>query len=1130
MIINNLNNTNFIGLSSRYSYNDKVKFKEKLFLTEQELFLPFNEGFREVNDNKINNFSSLYLTRSADLSSCLYVESLAPVDDEGFSTYFAVNAASTFTPNTRFWVVQEPEYYTNKANLSSNGRYDKINNGYFFDVELLDDKFCKISHENDNVTRYLTVDFSGNICFTKDVGLDQLGQRSPQIFYYVYDRSYSYIIFIKNINDVCKFVTYDSEFPDRLLLVDPLTGTSVPYSVSSIFKIRTRASSSNSTTLYDPWVSYQKNFKTNTQEINKDRSFNNVPSNLLINNEFFNINNSLDVNVMSLKNTNTPSNYQSRNNPFFNEKNVVFRDYKSLFTGTNQLLGDDNITLGYESFTDSILLKKDKVTYFHIPQVFYPYEQLNVIDSGLIEAGAIAGDHPIKADKIFKKKADYKYTSYFGDTKEETTGQFLCSWLSGCPDVNKKPVWVDRYYNPKNISFFKALTSTDFKAIKYISLFDCINIEANNILGNIDVYDKPSDLIFEKGTYYAYHHYGPNDVKNFLNSISDTLLQDKIPSYKYYNGPEVLPSDLLTDTITEYVFDGSKYAVSCSLSSVQATNQFTLLFDMYSADWSSPMGYQIIGNYDRDGFGIFNKNIITTTTFLANQSSLKVTNKEFTPLNTLTLPNSIAAIIRHQGLEDSFLILKDNTLRRYNLSYNETRKSSFDGLGNIIGIDYDDDTAIVYCINSLGTRKILRCNLISHQIKDVTNTGEYPFRFVTPFSDISDTNLNNINYYNGRVYFTPGLKAERSNETIFFLKDSKRIVSWDNITSNTLPTTAFYSNSIINDFSIDFDNNIWVLFDNNKFVKYTSDRVFVLSGTIDSPDYSNYKIEFEADFNNSKYNKYALIARKNNTDTSKVQFTRINSQTGEVIFASTENVDTTVKNNFTNSNYIRSFIKEKYSENQLSVKALLVNSVNSNDTVAPEVTFDLTELDPGYHSFGIRFDADNGRIYLFVDGQLAGTGSKGEKGYDYFTPRKYKFSNIINKPFLFGTSNYAFSVPLFSYLKDSSFIAYNFKLKNIFIYNKALFDFDIIFHARKNMDIQDIRFDVACGRRNYNEEIERYFKMDVPGSKSALYNLVIRNSGIADKELKTEIEKRVLSIINNSAPVYSKLNKIVWSN
>jgi hypothetical protein len=85
-------------------------------------------------------------------------------------------------------------------------------------------------------------------------------------------------------------------------------------------------------------------------------------------------------------------------------------------------------------------------------------------------------------------------------------------------------------------------------------------------------------------------------------------------------------------------------------------------------------------------------------------------------------------------------------------------------------------------------------------------------------------------------------------------------------------------------------------------------------------------------------------------------------------------------------------------------------------------------------------------------------------------------------------------------------------------------------HTRKGMEIHDIRFDVACGRRNYLEEIERYFKLNPPGSKSTLYNVTIRNSGITDPELKLQLEKRVLSLLRDSAPVYTKLSKIKWSN
>ena len=87
-----------------------------------------------------------------------------------------------------------------------------------------------------------------------------------------------------------------------------------------------------------------------------------------------------------------------------------------------------------------------------------------------------------------------------------------------------------------------------------------------------------------------------------------------------------------------------------------------------------------------------------------------------------------------------------------------------------------------------------------------------------------------------------------------------------------------------------------------------------------------------------------------------------------------------------------------------------------------------------------------------------------------------------------------------------------------------------MFHARKNMHIQDVIFDVACGRRNYTEEVERFFKFNPPGSKSTQYNLIIKNSGIQDPELQYALEQRIYEIINSTAPAYSKLNNIKWIN
>jgi len=131
---------------------------------------------------------------------------------------------------------------------------------------------------------------------------------------------------------------------------------------------------------------------------------------------------------------------------------------------------------------------------------------------------------------------------------------------------------------------------------------------------------------------------------------------------------------------------------------------------------------------------------------------------------------------------------------------------------------------------------------------------------------------------------------------------------------------------------------------------------------------------------------------------------------------------------------------------------------------------------------------------------------------------------------LVGSACFNNSTPLFKYLQKISYLTENISIRNFYIYNTPLNDYDIIMHARQSRDIHDIHFDAACGRRNYLEEIERYFKANLPGSKSTQYNVVIRNTGITDTGLRAAIEARINTVLANSAPVYSKLNTIKWVN
>jgi len=1027
---------------------------------------------------------------------------------------------------------------------------------------------------------------------------------------------------------------------ENLGLSDPLTAADIPYVTRAIFKCTPRSDPSNATNLYDPWVGYNKNLKINSQDINIPRSYQNLPGNLLINNEYYTVTASeLPVNILSLKNSNTPENNQTRGNPYqrrrsslLSESEVEMRDYKKLFTGSNQLFGNDNITLGYEAYTTDITLKKDQITYFHIPQNFYPYIQLNINDAGLTEAGAIPGDHPLKSDKIFKKLGSYKYTTPFGDVSDEATGNFLCSWLSGNWDVNVKPVWMDRYYNPSQVSYLAALSTDPFQSIKYITISDCLFSEVKDILGQVDVFDKPSDLIFEPGAYYAYHHYGPKDVENYLSSLEPFTVQKNFNTFLRTDNLPVLPYDAQPE---EYAFDGTRYTYTGSLSAIQNSGEFTLSFWAKSDNWSKPFGDLIIGNYTNDGFGIFNENVTTPTLYVNSVTGFYILNTDLKQIKAITYNNNTQskAIIKLDNTTNYYIIFNDGYIKKYNPADTEVKSVYYSGLVNYRGHDYDDSTIFALCSSVTDPDSeniVVRVNIPTVSITNYTPGMLAQNKFRCPIDVTAAAPWNgtdneqkfnkaaSIQYYDDYLYFTPGIISRRVDDTIYYLKDKQTIVKWDNIQQSTAVqvSTAFKSYTQIEDFNIDFEGNLWILANDNTFFKYTLNREFLLSGATTNPNFTNYKIGFIADFFNGVYSQQVLIAQRglipikaspfitfdydvtastqyqsnstipaayftgsptlssifengidqgqtiltnyyydiiawnatlsqyffqiegsdtfitNNTDTIEASIFIPPSASGVLFNVLTTKGRLVNRSSFytitgfdfdpTNSDYLRKFVASKYPSPNLNFKATMTNIYDQYKTKTVEVIQSLSAVDPGYHHFAVRVDTYEGYITVFMDGQRI--------DIQQFEPRKYQFNNFNNRPFLVGTNNYINSVPLFKYLKRDTSLVSGLTIKDFKLFNKALKDTDIGMLAKEHNDIRDIVFTVPAGRRNYLEEIERYFKAKVPGQKSTLYNLIIKNSGITDEGLKVELEKRLINRLQQLSPIYTKLNKIKWIN
>jgi hypothetical protein len=1254
MEIISLSSTNYFGLTANYTADNNLVLDQSLYYTEQGANIPLTELFGNLQDTSTNNYSNLYLTRYDTLTSEVSINTLKSATSTGFSTYLATYNSLVINNETAFLVVQEPPITANIAYFSLSGTHFNIDNTYLFEIYFLSDTLCQVIHTNNNVNRYLTVGAASNFYFAKAVVGQNLDQYNQQVFYYIHDNNNDLLVLSKNIGGTVKYVSCSGT---TLALTDPVSGFGVPYPTSSIFRLVPRTVSSSTTPLFDSWVGYTANFKTNTLDINPGTSTQSVNANLLVNTEYNSITgNSIPVNILSLKNSNTPENLQSRANPFQSNRSPFLsgsdyesRQYYKLFTGSNQLLGHDNITLGYDSYTTDIVLPADQVTYFHVPQKLYPYIQLNIKDSGLIEAGAIAGDHPMKSDKIFKKLASAKYTTPYGQVSDETTGQYLCSWLSGGRDNKTKPVWVDRYYNPSTTSFIAALSASADG--NYTPVAQTLINNVQIIEGTTYIFDKPSDLVFETGAYYVYQHIGQNYVKQYINSLFPSLVENQFAQYLYTNLSNALTPGT---SAAEYSFNGSTYTISSSLSSIEESSQFTLLFHGYCQDWTQPFGHQLVGNFVNDGFGVFNQNNIAPTLFVNTTSGVSIFNTSLNVIKTFnTITPASAYYIRFDGYRDYYGMFGDGSFKRFDASdilISQTNNISLTGLANY---DYSDTEAYILTNDSVSGNIVLQIDLPGLGITDITNSSntryapDETFGWYIPPTTVENNNINyydnpfaftnptidylkdagTIDYYNGGIYITPGYHSRRNGNIIYYvnyLNNQSLIYKWDTSVYSPV-TTMFVSLSTIVDFNIDFDGNIWIINESCNYYKFDTKKNLVLSGTaapsqlitvvvnvsgdgyttvyslpdtysqnpadykitidgitirpyldyginnntviLTSPipigytgtisvntkvdSFINSNIDFTNEFYNGKYYRRVLLTRTGVVNTgfttpvyqytltgnntmpvlSGIENSIANNSGYQFIFLDYDGVPTLSSTyasttqplySLTSDDYIRSYVNSKYTPSNLNVKIALVNIFNNNDILPAEIITTLSGVDPGYHHFAIRFDSYHGFMDLFIDGELAGS--------TQFPPRKYKFSNLINRPFMFGTSTFKNNTPSFAYLKKNSDLVNGVTIKDYYLYNTPLNDFDIKFHAKVGMNIQDIHFNVPCGRRNYLEEIERYFKATIPGSKSTLFNINIKNTGITDVALQQALQARIIDELNKTAPVYSKLNNINWQN
>lgn len=690
------NNPKWVPLKVEHEHDPMIRFRRKEITPTDSIKLISSEAQQTSMDCTCDQHSSYILTDRRKIDKIIDVQLLNKKYPEQFTTSILANAYPTKTSSSAYLSIQEETIQAPRRDYVIGERFDLAettytwyqdtnSNSIYFNITLHDENHATVAHDDNYATVYLTITGAPHTgddeVFWHIAPLDT--PTDEQKLNYYINNDYGFIVFYTELNGITYYL--QPEVGEGVIKLLNSTTVDDEMPPNCIFSFVPYTKNTSSQAMMNNWVSYQLAGNQNNLNINSSKTYYNVTNNYLLNSQFYNITDGvMPVDVTQLKNQIAPDGNMNRDNPFPNLRDCDHREYEKIFF-SKEGVNTGDFHLGYSSYETEIKLPPDTITYFNTPQNMYPYNKINVNDSGLVQSGAIGGDTPATSDKLFKKAADYKYNTPYGNALDEQTGVWLCCWLKSniaadwgakttfkeniivnfekkvyrarvtntgkrpdaFPDYWEEteqppPVWVDRYYNPEKFSAIQAMTYEDNSYSAYTPKFDHI-VDILNA-GEMYVFDKRSDLTFEPGCLYAYYRYGPDQVAVAIDTLREDLMHEgQLPVYKQDRSTFVNPFDDLT-------FTGEQYIQTNKPSNIKDSD-FTLSFDMSMDDWTQPIGSQIIGNYTNAGVGVFNKQDVTPFLVFTTENDVQIFNSSLQTINIIEQPGVIAKT-RLTGSED----------------------------------------------------------------------------------------------------------------------------------------------------------------------------------------------------------------------------------------------------------------------------------------------------------------------------------------------------------------------------------------------------------------------------------------------------------------------------------------------
>lgn len=1097
---------NWKALSANYTHDEEVNFKNEAVYIDGRMGVSKTPLLSSNYDFKNNNYSFLNISEKVDLKtiSDFYV----PLEKSNVEVG-TINISTNGQRKFLIFTDQVDDVVAGTIIYDSviGGSVSAINDDYFFEVDLNDPIYVNVSHIYNNEIYYLAVNPTNlNLNFVIASAFDVFRDYNRD-FTYFYNRDRQILTLQIRVRGFSYYVTVNNS---RLVLSATPTTSMLSYNSNSVFYLSS-FEEPDSPEIMNEWVSYKKDLNQNNLNKDPNRSYLDIKNNYLFHTEYNNIDQtqrSLNYNLINLKNQLNQKNEQGRNNIFINQNPTDMRDYVSIFAGGNQEQGYDKLHLGYTSYSTQYEFFQGKTTWFHTPQNMYPFERLNISNTRLVDNGAVAGDHPLRSDKIWKKLANYKTTSNQGDSQEEQTGQWLCSWLSGGKDILSEPVWMDRFYNPNTVTFVAALTA-DPTTVTYKSMYDCLGIPGG-------VVDVPSSMVFEPGCWYAYSRFGKSDIEQNINSLAIHKQFNDFTEFLRSDGAILTPDD--EGDFSSYYFDGNRYALVDVTNTDANYNNFSIMFWAYRDYWDQYAGFELGGNMTDYGMGIFNYMRVTPFIMVLSGSNFIGFNRSFekveTFINTISSWGKSKFMMRRDPLNSFHVITDTSRLIEFDLRGTIIDATSALSASKPIKNVYNDEYN-GYVLYNDGSVKMI--NLLSNLVSPTAYN--YTIGSISNAKEIRTLK-------NGKIVTVDGINSTVIDNDVYYLSGGY-VNKWS---SYTLSSSAVIGPGI-KLFNIDKDNLTWTLSGNtNNIAVFGSFSRFLFSTTLSAsssistsaPVIKN--ITFTEDFDNGNLISSVLVTATGSKSNGIILFNL--DYTGKEKLqkfidtgSSWSDLVEPVNHKF---NYTS--LLWHYPYNSYIFKARLFNQFNTEDSVLPEIVVPVTAVNTGWHHFSVVLNSAEGKLKLYVDGE--------EFGASYFEPNRYNFIPLVVDRFTAGATPFYNGIQLQDVLDrtkvyKTSYLVKDLKLQNLYFYNEALNYYDINLFFKQKILPQDLKWNIPTGRRTFVDVMSRFFKQAVPGSKSTDYNLYI-NDSLLDETCQEYVKISILNKLKEITPSYSRVNSIKW--